>query len=216
MPGADGAICSGTDRRLLLGGRYDTDRGQIRTRIVIPHVSGDVADVLGRRHLPIRLGPIAQPLAPRPLWRDRSPRRPAHGDSFAPLAEDRLGAGESTGGGQRVTSDTPGDRCLLYYNQPRRCPNYLALKYVVSRVAIARFATFRKAAQTLDEVARIKQTDAILCDAWNLRISDRLFARWGWEPHKPQRWHRNFIKRFYGVYPQSAQKSTRTQLLAAQ
>jgi hypothetical protein len=23
----------------------------------------------------------------------------------------------------------------------------------------------------------------------------------GWEPHKPQRWHRNFIRRFYGVYP---------------
>jgi hypothetical protein len=43
------------------------------------------------------------------------------------------------------------DRCLLYYNQPRRMPNFL--------------------------------------------------ARFGWEPHKPQRWHRNFIRRFYGVYP---------------
>jgi hypothetical protein len=53
----------------------------------------------------------------------------------------------------------------------------------------------------LDEVARLKASDAILCDVWNWRISDRLLARWGWQPHKPDRWHRHFIKRFYGVYP---------------
>ncbi len=28
--------------------------------------------------------------------------------------------------------------------------------------------------------------------------------RLGWEPHKPQRWHRNFIRRFYGQYPDIA------------
>jgi hypothetical protein len=72
------------------------------------------------------------------------------------------------------------DRCLLYYNQPRSCPNFLALKYVVTAA---------------------KQTDAILCDAANSRLSDRFLARQGWEKHKPQRWHRNFIKRFYGTYP---------------
>jgi hypothetical protein len=26
-------------------------------------------------------------------------------------------------------------------------------------------------------------------------MSDRLLARFGWQPHKPQRWHRNFIRR---------------------
>jgi hypothetical protein len=63
------------------------------------------------------------------------------------------------------------------------------------------FASFRQALLSLDEVARAKRSDAILCDAWNLRISDRLFARWGWEAHKPSRWHRHYIKRFYGQYP---------------
>jgi hypothetical protein len=100
----------------------------------------------------------------------------------------------------RYHESRPGDRCLLYYNQPRRYPNFLALKFVISN-RDASFATCRGAALLLDEVARVKGTDALLCDAWNLRISDRLFARWGWEPHKPQRWHRNFIKRFYGQYP---------------
>ncbi len=80
------------------------------------------------------------------------------------------------------------------------CPNYLALTYILSSRDTT-LCQLSQALQTLDEVARIKQSDAILCDAWNLRISDRLFARWGWEPHKPQAWHRNFIKRFYGVYP---------------
>jgi hypothetical protein len=94
----------------------------------------------------------------------------------------------------------PGDRCLLYYNQPRRCSNFLALVFVVSS-RDASFATFRRALEVLDEVARLKRTDAIVCDAWNLRISERLLARWGWEPHKPERWHRNYIKRFYGQYP---------------
>ena len=93
-----------------------------------------------------------------------------------------------------------GDRCRLYYNQPRRHRNFLALKYVVSN-ADTSFASFRLALRVLDEIARIKRTDALLCDASNLRISDRLLARWGWESHRPQRWRRNFIKRFYGAFP---------------
>lgn len=92
------------------------------------------------------------------------------------------------------------DRCLLYYNQPRSCPNYLALKYVVSSHNTS-YATLRAAIATLEAIAAEKRIDAILCDAANSRLSDRLLARQGWEKHKPARWHRNFIKRFYGEYP---------------
>jgi hypothetical protein len=92
------------------------------------------------------------------------------------------------------------DRCLLYYNQPRGHSNFLALKYIVSTAGTS-FPTLRAAVDKLDRIAELKHTDAILCDAANLRISDRLLARFGWESHKPERWRRNFIKRFYGVYP---------------
>jgi hypothetical protein len=92
------------------------------------------------------------------------------------------------------------DRCLLYYNQPRSCPNFLAVRYAVSSCSTS-YATIRAAIATLDAIAAAKQIDAILCDAANSRLSDRLLARQGWEKHKPQRWHRNFIKRFYGKYP---------------
>jgi hypothetical protein len=95
------------------------------------------------------------------------------------------------------------DRCLLYYNQPRQFSNFLALKYVVSTMGTS-LATFRAALTALDRLAELKRTDALLCDAANVRISDRLLRRWGWAPHKPQRWRRNYIKRFYGVYAPEA------------
>lgn len=105
--------------------------------------------------------------------------------------------------GPRYHGRGAADRCLLYYNQPRRMPNFLALKYVVSTPGTS-YQTFRAALRCLDKIAAIKQIDAIVCDAGNVRLSDRLMARLGWEPHKPQRWHRNFIRRFYGVYPTAA------------
>ena len=105
--------------------------------------------------------------------------------------------------GSRYHASGRADRCLLYYNQPRSASSYLALKYVVSTQETS-YATFRAALRVLDAIAELKQTDAIVCDAANSRISDRLLHRQGWEAHSPRRWRRNFIKRFYGKYPQTA------------
>ena len=102
--------------------------------------------------------------------------------------------------GPRYHQRGEADRCLLYYNQPRRMSNFLALKYIVTTFGTS-FRTFRVALTALDAIAEIKRIDAIVCDAANMRLSDRVMARLGWEPHKPQRWHRNYIRRFYGVYP---------------
>ena len=92
------------------------------------------------------------------------------------------------------------DRCWLYYNQPRRYPQFLALRYLVTSPG-TRYATVRAALAALDCLAELKGIDALLCDAANRRISDRVLARHGWEAHAPGRWRRNFIKRFYGAYP---------------
>ena len=94
---------------------------------------------------------------------------------------------------------TEGNRCWLYYNQPRRVANFLALKYIVSSRHCT-FKTFRGATIILDEIARLKRTDAIVCEVRNLRISDRLLKRWGWQQHLETSRHRHFIKRFYGQY----------------
>ncbi|MDZ7617478.1 MAG: hypothetical protein U1E05_10765, partial [Patescibacteria group bacterium] len=90
-----------------------------------------------------------------------------------------------------------GDRVWLYYNQPWGFSSFLVLRYVVS----ARSASLQSVARGLaliDEIARIKRSDAILCDVGNHRVSTRLLGRCGWEPHCPTRWHRHYIKRFYG------------------
>ena len=87
-----------------------------------------------------------------------------------------------------------GNRCRLYFNEPRSCPGFTALRYVES-TRDADYATFRRALVALDDVARLKNADALVCDAANLRISDRFLARLGWVPHAPMFGHRNFIKR---------------------
>ncbi len=116
-----------------------------------------------------------------------------------------------------------GDRCLLYYNQPWRFPDFLAVKYIVSSRDTA-YVTFRRVLEVLDEIARLKQSDALLCELWNSRISRRMMVRWGWQPHCPSGWHRHYIKRFYGEYPPlagwirpigTAEKGTRFNLCEA-
>jgi hypothetical protein len=96
-----------------------------------------------------------------------------------------------------------GDHCILYYDQPRRLPNFLAVKYLRSDRDTS-VGTLRRVLESLDEVARIKRTDAIVCDVSNWDISTAIMTRLGWEPHCPSVWHRNFIRRFYGQYPPPA------------
>ena len=93
-----------------------------------------------------------------------------------------------------------GDRCLLYYDQPRRHGNFLVIKYLVSTRG-TQLATIHRALDVLNEIARLKGSDAILADVSNWRISRRALARRGYEPHSPSRWHRHYIRRFYGKYP---------------
>jgi hypothetical protein len=107
-----------------------------------------------------------------------------------------------------------GDRCLIYYNQPRRFPNFLAVKYLVTSRG-TRLATVRRALETLDAIARFKAVDALLCDVANWRLSTAIMVRLGWEPHCPSRWHRFFIRRFYGDYPSPAPWIAREEELAA-
>jgi hypothetical protein len=93
-----------------------------------------------------------------------------------------------------------GDSIRLYYNRPRRFGNFLVLKYAESSRGTS-LASLNRALVVLDEIARLVECDALLCDVSNRRISTRLLGRWGWEAHCPARFHRHYIKRFYGRYP---------------
>jgi hypothetical protein len=107
-----------------------------------------------------------------------------------------------------------GDRCRVYFNQPRRHQNFLSITFAISTHDCT-LKTLHAAREALEAIAEIKQSDALLCDAWNARISQRLLERWGWEPHCPSRWHRNFIRRFYGRFSSDASTDS-MQLTAAE
>ena len=89
-----------------------------------------------------------------------------------------------------------GNRCWLYYAQPRRFPNFLTVQYMVSTRA-ASYRSFLKALEVLDRVAELKKSDAILCELIGNRISREMMARWGWEPHCLESRRRHYIKRLY-------------------
>jgi hypothetical protein len=93
-----------------------------------------------------------------------------------------------------------GDRCWLYYDQPLFHGNFLAVKYVLAS-SDCTFATLKGAMTVLEEIARIKRSDAALADVSNAKISDRLLAREGWQRHCQPSFRRHFIRRFYGEYP---------------
>ncbi len=102
------------------------------------------------------------------------------------------------------------DRCELFYHSPLGAPQFITLSYIRSGGRTS-LASNYAATLVLDEIARINQSLAIVCNVINDRISDRLLARWGWEAHC-QHWSgRHFIKRFYGKYPEIS-SSWRTRL----
>jgi len=94
------------------------------------------------------------------------------------------------------------DVCRCFFNQPIFHRNFLTLMYIQSSLATTR-NTLVTTLNVLDTVARIKQSNALLTQVTNKRVSDRAMIRWGWERHCLTSKRRNFIKRFYGEYPES-------------
>lgn len=95
------------------------------------------------------------------------------------------------------------DRCLLYFDQPWGSPNYLAVKYLLTYGGTS-YASVVAARNAIDEVARIKGSDALVCHVSNRRLSARIMTRWGWQPLNDSPRCSLFVRRFYGQYPPKA------------
>lgn len=92
------------------------------------------------------------------------------------------------------------DQCILDYRSSR-VGGFMVLEFVQSGPS-TQLSTFRGACQILDEVAKRRQSVAILAHVSTDAITDRLLIRWGWEPHAGNLSGRHWIKRFYNGYPQ--------------
>lgn len=93
-------------------------------------------------------------------------------------------------------------RVQLYYNQPLGSRNFLTLKYIVSTLH-TKTITLAMAVSVLDWIAMLKQSDAIVTEVSNARLSPRVMDRYGWERHLESSRRPHYIKRFYGEYPES-------------
>ncbi len=93
------------------------------------------------------------------------------------------------------------DECRLFWSAPRTAPGYLTLNYIWSGSG-TRFETVRTAVAALDQIAWLRRADAIVCEVFNPRISNRMMVRWSWEQHLLLSGRRHWIKRFYGDWSQ--------------
>ena len=95
-----------------------------------------------------------------------------------------------------------GDRLWLYYNQPRRFANFLVLKYVVSASETS-LGSLARALDVLDYIARLKHSDALLCEAANWRVSTNVHGPLGVGAALPvalaQALHQALLRRLSGA-----------------
>ncbi|TWU23873.1 hypothetical protein Pla52o_17960 [Novipirellula galeiformis] len=94
------------------------------------------------------------------------------------------------------------DVCWLDYHQPFGMPGFLTLDYIRSGQR-AGYKTFIGAIRVLEEIARIRNSVAIVAHVTNGGISDRLLERNGWQRHLEEWSGRHWIRRFYDGYPES-------------
>lgn len=92
------------------------------------------------------------------------------------------------------------DRCELFYHSAQATDGFLSLDYLRAGPSTS-LGSLYGATLVLDEIARLKQSLAIVAHVTNERITDRLLERLGWQAHCLQWKGRHFIKRFYGDFP---------------
>lgn len=92
------------------------------------------------------------------------------------------------------------DRVRFWYSQPYGHNQYLILSYAVSEMGTSTLS-LRAAFRVLDRIAEFKRSDAILCEASNPRLNDRIMKYWGFERHMPNARRKHYIRRFYGEFP---------------
>ena len=71
------------------------------------------------------------------------------------------------------------DFCRAYYAFPRRAPGFMSVLYAKSGPN-TQYKTLYRAVLVIDEIARLKDADAIVCQTISSRASERLMNRCGY------------------------------------
>jgi hypothetical protein len=88
----------------------------------------------------------------------------------------------------------PTDQLLAYYAFPRRAPGFMSVLYAFSGPN-TQYRTIYRAVVTMDAIAKLRGSQAIVCQTITDRASERLMKRWGYVRHAASLGHNHFIKR---------------------
>jgi hypothetical protein len=86
------------------------------------------------------------------------------------------------------------DTCRFYYALPIGSPGYLSILYTHSGPK-TRYCTFRAGILAIDRIAIAWRCKAIVCQASNERLSERMMNRWGYVRHAFSLGNNHYIKR---------------------
>lgn len=88
----------------------------------------------------------------------------------------------------------PPDSCRAYYAFPRRAPGFMSVLYARSGPR-TQYKTISRAARAMDEIAGIRDAQAIVCQMVSERGTERLMKRWGYVRHAFALGDNHYIKR---------------------
>lgn len=88
----------------------------------------------------------------------------------------------------------PEDSCRVYYAFPMRAPNYMSVLYAHSGPNTS-YKTLYRGVTAVEEIARIREAHAIVCQVSNSRLSERLMKRLGYVRHALNLGDHHYIKR---------------------
>jgi len=93
----------------------------------------------------------------------------------------------------------PADVCRVYYAFPIRAPGFMTVSYAHSGPR-TQYKTLFRGVQAVDEIAAIWNAQAIVCQATNERLNERLLNRLGYVRHALSLGNNHFIKRLGNRY----------------
>ena len=88
----------------------------------------------------------------------------------------------------------PDNEVRLYYNVPYRCDGFMVLAYARAGSKTS-LASFRTGLSVLEEIAKLKRLQAIVCHATNPRLTERVMNYFGYNRHASHLKGYHYIKR---------------------
>ena len=90
--------------------------------------------------------------------------------------------------------NVPNKVLIAYYAFPLRSPGFMSVLYAHSGPE-TQYKTILRAVLTVDEIARLRNAQAIVCQTVSARATERLMSRWGYVRHAITLGNNHFIKR---------------------